>query len=179
MSLEIIWKSAVSFLEKHIPEKQKHLRSFLGPLNYSMSRGSTMVKPLNDMVNRYKKNTQISWAPQMEQVFIAVQEVVGNCPKLFYVYPSLPIHVRTDASDNGIDEYLFQLDGIKELPNRFISKALHNKSQLLNWSTIEKEAFAIFYTVTKFDFLLRDVKFVVETDHKKPNVSQNRSIRKS
>jgi hypothetical protein len=36
----------------------------------------------------------------------------------------------------------------------------------LNWSTIEKEAFAIFYTVTKYEFLLRDVKFTIETDHK-------------
>jgi hypothetical protein len=33
-------------------------------------------------------------------------------------------------------------------------------------STIEKEAYAIFYTITKRDFLLRDVRFVVETDHK-------------
>ncbi len=40
-----------------------------------------------------------------------------------------------------------------------------HKAQL-NWSTIEKEAYANFYTITKFDFLLRDVKFVVETDHK-------------
>jgi hypothetical protein len=74
--------------------------------------------------------------------------------------------VRRGASDYGmIGGYIFQKDGHKELPIWFISKSLH-KSQL-NWSTIEKEAFAIFYTVTKYDFLLRDVKFTVETDHKK------------
>ncbi len=56
------------------------------------------------------------------------------------------------------------MDGVKGLPIRFISKSLH-KSQL-NWSTIEKEAFAIFYTVAKYDLLLRDVKFTIETDHK-------------
>ncbi len=89
---------------------------------------------------------------------------MGNCPKLYYVDNDLPIHVRTDASDYGIGCYIFQKDGHTELPIRFISKSLH-KSQL-NWSTIEKEAFAIFYTVTKYDFLLRDVKFTIETDHK-------------
>jgi hypothetical protein len=89
---------------------------------------------------------------------------VGNCPKLFYVDLKLPIHVRTDASDYGIGGYIFPIDQQKELQIRFNSKALH-KAQL-NWSTIEKEAYAIFYTVTKFDFLLRDVRFVVETDHK-------------
>jgi hypothetical protein len=50
------------------------------------------------------------------------------------------------------------------LPIRFISKALHRPK--LNLSTFEKKAFAIFYILTKFDFLLRDVRFVVQTDHK-------------
>ncbi len=138
-----------------------------------------MAKPLNDMVNPYKKNTLLTWIPEMEQSFKAVQEEVGNCPKLFYVDPSLPIHVRTDASDYGSGGYIFQLDGNKVLPMRFISKALH-KSQL-NWSTIEKKAFAIFYTVTKFDLLLRDVKFVVETDHKNltfPKTAQSAKVRR-
>ncbi len=72
--------------------------------------------------------------------------------------------MRTDASDYGIGGYIFQVDGNTQLPIRFISKALH-KAQL-NWSTFEKEVFATLYTITKFDFLLRDVKFVVETDHK-------------
>jgi hypothetical protein len=53
-------------------------------------------------------------------------------PKLFYVDLSLPIHIRTDASDYGIGRYIFQLDQQHELPIRFISKALH-KTQL-NWS---------------------------------------------
>ncbi len=89
---------------------------------------------------------------------------MGNCPKLFYVDLSLPIHVRTDASDYGIGGYIFQLDQQRELPIWFISKALH-KAQL-DLSTFEKEAYAIFYTITKFDFLLRDVQFVFKTDHK-------------
>ncbi len=72
----------------------------------------------------------------MEKSFREVQESVGNCPKLFYVDLKLPIHVRTDASDYGIGEYIFPKDQQKELQIRFISKALH-KAQL-NWSTIEK-----------------------------------------
>ncbi len=63
---------------------------------------------------------------------------MGKLPKLFYVDLSLPIHVRADAPDYGIGGYIFQLDQQKELPIRFISKALH-KAQV-NWSTFEKEA---------------------------------------
>jgi hypothetical protein len=101
-------------LDFPFPEKQKHLRSFLGLVNYFRHHVKglfTMVKPLIDMMNPYKKNTQITWSPEKEQVFKMVQEAVGNCPKLFYVDPSLPIHVRTEASDYGIGGYIFQLDG--------------------------------------------------------------------
>ncbi len=151
-----------------LPEKQKHLKSILGLVNYFRDHVeglSVLTKPLlNDLTTPYEKSSSIVWTPQLEELFKLIQEAVGNCPKLYNVDNDLPIHVRTDASDYGIGGYIFQKDGRKELPIRFISKSLH-KSQL-NWSTIEKEAFAIFYTVTKYDFLLRDVKFTVETDHK-------------
>ncbi len=39
---------------------------------------------------------------------------------------------------------------------------MHNSAGL----PLRRRVFAIFYTITKFDFLLRDVRFVVETDHK-------------
>jgi hypothetical protein len=149
------------------PVKQKQLKSFLELVNYFRDHVQGLfrkVKPLNDIMIPYKKGTSIDWTPRLEQCFRDVQESVGNCPKLFYVDLSLSIHVRTDASDYEIGGYIFQLDQQRELPIWFVSKALH-KAQL-NWSTFEKEAYAIFYTIIKFDFLLRDVKFVVETDHK-------------
>jgi hypothetical protein len=154
-------------LDFPLPVKQKQLKSFLGLVNYFRDHVkdlSNKVKPLNDIMIPYKKGTSIDWTPKLEECFRDVQESVGKCPKLFYVDLNLPIHIRTDASDYGIGGYIFQLDQQHELPIRFISKALH-KAQL-NWSTFEKEAYAIFYTITKFDFLLRDVQFVVETDHK-------------
>ncbi len=151
-----------------LPVKQKQLKSFfLGLFNYFKDHVqglSHKVKPLNDIMIPYKKGTSIDWTPRLEECFRDVQELVGKCPKLFYVDLSLPIHVRTDASDYGIGGYIFRLDQQQELPIQFISKALH-KAQL-NWYTFEKEAYAIFDTIIKFDFLLRDVRFVVETDHK-------------
>ncbi len=88
--------------------------------------------------------------PQLEERFRLIQEAVGNCPKLYYVDLNLPIHVRTDASGYGIGRGVHISGGWgQKLPIRFISKSLH-KFQL-NWSTIEKEAFDIFYTVTKYD----------------------------
>ncbi len=62
-------------LDFPFPEKQKHLKSFLGLVNYFRDhvKGlSSMVKPLNNMVNPDKKNTLITWSPKMEQVFRTV-----------------------------------------------------------------------------------------------------------
>jgi hypothetical protein len=124
-----------------LPVKQKQLKSFLGLVNYFRDHVKDLankVKPLNDIMVPYKKGTSIDWTPRLEECFRDVQESVGKCLKLFYVDLSLPIHIRTDASDYGIGGYVFQLDQQHELPIRFISKALH-KAQL-NWSTFEKEA---------------------------------------
>ncbi len=85
--------------------------------------------PLNDMTIPYKKSGTVVWTPQLEERLCLIQEAVGNCPKLYYVDLNISIHVRTDASDYGIGGYIFQVDGDKELPIRFISRSLH-KSQL-------------------------------------------------
>ena len=49
-------------------------------------------------------------------------------------------------------------------PIALISKALSGPQ--LKWSTPEKEAYAIFYTLNNLSYLLRDVSFTIQTDHK-------------
>jgi len=55
------------------------------------------------------------------------------------------------------------VDGI-EKPVAFISKKLV-RSQLA-WIVPEKEAYAIYYAFRKLNDLIRDVRFVLQTDHK-------------
>ena len=70
----------------------------------------------------------------------------------------------TDASDYGIGGYLYQvIDDNKQLV-ALVSKAL--TSTQLNWSVIQKEAYAIFFCCTYLDAMLRDRKFTILTDHK-------------
>jgi hypothetical protein len=53
--------------------------------------------------------------------------------------------LTTDASDYGLGAYLCQIINEKEVPIGFISRAF-NKQQA-RWSTIEKEAYAIYYSI--------------------------------
>jgi len=62
-----------------------------------------------------------------------------------------------------VSAYLSQeIDGV-EKPIAFLSKSL-TKPQL-KWSTIQKECYAIFWSLQKLDFLIRDTKFRLKTDH--------------
>ena len=61
--------------------------------------------------------------------------------------------------DKDVDGTMVRL----EHPIAFMSKSL-NKTER-NWTTIEKECYAIVHTLRKYEYLLRDVKFTLKTDH--------------
>ena len=56
------------------------------------------------------------------------------------------------------------LEDGEEIPIEFISKTLTIPER--KWSTYEKEAFAIFYALRKWETHLRDVHFTLFTDHR-------------
>src|SRR3546814_19867927 len=73
--------------------------------------------------------------------------------------------LRTDASMSGIGGLLLQrsADGVEE-PVCFVSKAFTSAES--RWSTIEQEAFAIYYCITSLSHHLLGHRFLVETDHR-------------
>ena len=151
-----------------LPNNQKKMKSFLGLVSYFRNHVHHIteeVQPLQDMVRNYKPRQRLKWTPELIERFHKVKQAVIDCPKLYFPQPGLPIHVQTDASDYGIGAYLFQMGpDSQEKPLGFISKSLNDVQR--RWSTFEKEAYAIFYALRKWDHHLRDVHFTLETDHK-------------
>ena len=84
---------------------------------------------------------------------------------MWFIDTKSPVYLQTDASDYGIGGFHFQLvDGVVrpvEFPSQRLSKAQRR------WSTPDKEAYAIIYCIKRWDYLLRDVRFVLQTDYKK------------
>jgi cleavage and polyadenylation specificity factor subunit 1 len=107
----------------------------------------------------------LNWTEELKTQFTECQKAVIQCRKLYYEEEGAPIRVYTDASEYGIGAYLCQVqeDGV-EIPIEFISKTLTKAER--KWSTYEKEAFAIFYALRKWEYYLRDIKFTIFTDHK-------------
>jgi hypothetical protein len=112
-----------------------------------------------------KRTKEILWDPEAEASFERLKELINECPKLYYLNEKYPIVLCTDASDYAIGAYLFQVDEeLKERPIRFLSKTLCGAQ--LRWSTIEKEAYAIYIALNRMEDLLGGVKFTIKTDHK-------------
>jgi len=153
-----------------LPKTGQELKRFLGLGNYFRSHVrdySKLARPLDQLLHRYNevKNKAIRWTEALTSAFRELQKRIGECPKLFFVNDELPIYLETDASDFGIGAYLFQLreDGVQE-PIAFMSRSLQGAQK--NWSTIEKECFAIYSALREWEYLLRDRTFTIRTDHK-------------
>ena len=149
------------------PTKQKHMKSFLGVANYFRDHirdYATMVHPLQEMIRNYTRSQSLKWSPAADQAWDNIRAAINECPKLFFLNSQAPVYLHTDASAYGIGAYLFQIVEGKPQPIAFVSKALSSQ-QRLKWTVPEKEAYAIYYSFQKLEYLIRDVEFTLRTDH--------------
>ena len=148
------------------PKYGKELKSFLGLASYfrdHIRNYADMSRPLQLMIANYEKKRKLEWTEQGTQAFKNIREAIQNCPKLFFIDDNSPVYLHTDASDYGIGGYVFQIVDGKEIPIAFMSKLLSIDE--LKWKVIEKECYAIVMALRKFEYLLRDRKFTLRTDH--------------
>jgi transposase InsO family protein len=148
------------------PVTQQQLRQFIGLANYyrdHVKNHSDKARPLIMMFRDYEKRKKIVWTPEAIQAFETLQKDVSECHTLFFVDESAPIFLCTDASDYGIGGYLYQVIDGKERPVGIFSKSLHDSE--LKWSVPEKECYAIYFALKKWEYLLRNVQFTIKTDH--------------
>ena len=157
-------------MDFEVPPTLKELRSFLGLANYMRDHVlhyDQVTRPLYDLqarLARGKSNKKIDWTPELLAAFRGTQEAIQNCTSLFFIDFEKTLTLNTDASDYGIGAVLYQTEGDRILPISILSKALTGPQ--LRWSTFEKECYAIFYALTQLEYLLRDVYFILKTDHR-------------
>ena len=149
-----------------LPETQHTLRSFLGLANWFRDHirdHSRLVRPLHKVLEGYDKRKRLIWTPELIEAYEKTKRAISECPKLYFLDETSPIYLHTDASQYGMGAYLFQVRDSTEYPIRFLSKAFDDR--MSRWSTIQQEGYAIYYAITQWDYLLRDRKFTLRTDH--------------
>ncbi|BFZ04571.1 hypothetical protein BsWGS_07610 [Bradybaena similaris] len=160
---------------KEIPAPQtvREVRAFLGFAGYYrifVPNYSQIAEPLVDLTRKYAK---FSWTSECQKAFDFLKNSFGVVPLLSHPNPNKGYTLYTDASDTTIGACLVQEVDSKEpgsgkwirceAPIHFLSHKL-SPSQC-KWSTVEKECYAIYYSLQKLDFYLHNARFVVKTDH--------------
>jgi len=146
------------------PSTVKEIRSFIGMCSYYrrfVPNFAKIAKPLTELT---KKNRRFYWTDECQNSFENLRAALMEAPILAYPDISKPYKVYTDASNFAIGAALVQDSEMGERVIQYLSHQLNETQQ--RWPIIEKEAYAIVYSVQKFRPYLLGSKFTVMTDHK-------------
>ena len=157
------------------PTTRKELQSCLGRLNWLRKFIETQIGEeiankcfanlMNTLNKLNRKDRKFSWSAEANEVFVEAKSRLSSENIIHYAEFNQPFLLVTDASNIAIGCAIMQrIDG-KQRIVAVGSKTL-NKTQE-NWSTTEREAFAIIWAVEKYEYFLRGPEpFILLTDHK-------------
>ena len=150
----------VEAIERILPPKnKKHLRSFLGMVNYYRDlwpQRSHILAPLSALIS---SKVPYKWEPVHQKAFEAAKRMVLRDTMLAYPDFSKPFHIYTDASD-------YQLGGVIMQDNKplaFYTRKLNSAQS--KYTTGEKELLSIVETLKSFESILMGQTLIVHTDH--------------
>ena len=126
-----------------------------------------LTSPLYEMTNKNFNWDRSTWTKNYEAIFNRLRDCLGNLTKMYHPNYTLPWVLQTDASCTGIGAVLFQikLEGGKEVRQPIATVSQKFSKTASRWPTIKQEAYAIFKSVEKLEYLLKGKEFKVETDH--------------
>ena len=147
---------------KHILGLVSYYRQFFPIL-------SETVRPINRIT---RKSVPHEWTYACENSLKCIQDFITREPILKYPDPNLPYILYTDSSKYTWSGILMQKQAI-DLPDgskREVEVQITQQSGTYTesqekWSTIKKEAYAIYASFKKMVFYLRDAKVLIRSDH--------------
>lgn len=154
------------------PTSKKQMQSFLGAALYLKSfvpNYSVIAAPLHEMTKDTFVWNDLIWTAARLQAFDAFKGALMNSFSLYYPDYNLTWILRTDASVEGVGMVLFQVyyaTPESEPEYQVILFASQKFSaQARRWTTIEQEAYGIYFAVKQCSYYLRCKEFILETDH--------------
>ena len=161
-------KRVQKVLECPEPKTPTGLRRFIGLCNAFRDHvdGLAHVQGALTKLAAIKKNYKSTfyWEKPQQDAFNEMKDLVRQHHKLFHLTYTHPIVLRTDASQTGVGALLLQVVDGKEQPIVFLSQKFSGPAT--RWSTIEQEAYGVYWAITKLHSYLMGHPFYVETDHK-------------
>ena len=168
-------------LEFPVPAGVSDVRRFLGLTGWFRDFIKDYARLTVNLTNSLKgKGENWAWSAEMENEFLEMKRVLREMGKLQIADYDKEFLLRTDASNLGMGAVLLQKNGKDEwVPVQWASKKFTPTE--VKYGISEKEMYAVFWAVKKFEYELRGRKFRIETDHKalieirnKPDFKNNR-----
>ncbi|CAF2999137.1 unnamed protein product [Rotaria sp. Silwood2] len=150
------------------PKTLNQANAFIGAIGWyrkfikDYAKIATPILAVTNLTKNHKHN--FKWDASQREAFDQLKTAITSEP-LFLTYPdpNAPLILSTDASDYCIGGVLYQeING--ERKNIYFYSQMLPKLQR-KWPTIEKEALAIYYCVTRMKLYLQGCEFIVQTDH--------------
>ena len=149
-----------------LPSNIKEVRTFLGLTGYYrrfIPNYATVAQPLTKLTSKEYCNNFV-WTDECTAAFDKLKQLLCSAPILCYPDFDREFILQTDASDVGLGAVLSQIDKSgNEHVVAYASKTLSPREK--NYSTTEKEAFAIHFGTQHFRVYLLGRKFTISTDH--------------
>ena len=146
------------------PTTVRGVRSFLGAVGYYMKFIDEYAKIARPLVLLTRKNARFHWGEDCQQAFETLKNKLATASVLTYPDPKQPYKLYTDASQYALGAVLTQDTDSGEKAIQYVSHKLNPGQQ--KWPTIEREAYAIVYAVTRLRHYLYGAEFTIYTDHK-------------
>lgn len=145
------------------PSNQKHLISFLQACSWFrrfIKDFSEIAQPLTKLT---KKSAAWEWTEAQQTAYDTLKHRLTSAPVLKQADETKPYVIKSDASSYAIGAVLIQGEGDQEHPVEYASRLLTSAER--NYSTTEREALAVVWSVTKFRGYIEGLPITVITDH--------------
>ena len=150
----------------------KSLRAFIGFANWvrgTVQDFSRKAAPLHDLVANYlrsKAPIKANWTPEASAAVEQIKHDILEATSLFLLDPSLPLYIRTDASDRAWGAVIFQYDAeTGEVRPLCFTSGLFRGAQCF-YTTQMKEYYAALCTIRlKRQWVLICPQTILQGDH--------------
>lgn len=158
-------KNTKSVLDAPIPQNQSELRAFIGMVNFYSKFICNFAEKMEPLYKLLRKNEKFYFNVNAKKAYELLKVEITSEKVLAHFDPKKPIVLTTDACETAVARILSHKfpDGTLR-PIAFVSRALSAAER--NYATIQKEALAIVFSVTKLHQYLIGNEFILQTDHK-------------